>query len=366
MPNTCKKFATFLGVILKALTLLLLCTGVWLVGQRCHAPVEESISDADRYRLWEEARARFQPLMPYDTAEWTREERYYFLWGQRMFYDSSLGRGLACASCHPVEQYGTDRLATSKGGGHSIARRNAPSVFHTAYQSGLFWDMRSQRLDEQFKEPLFSPNEMRRKDSTDILDYVHRAPEYALFRRVLVGEGALQMKHIGRALATYQKYLVTPSRWDSFLLGDVEALDMSELRGLEAFLELGCVRCHDGILLGGQRAARFSPDGRYWHYTGSLSYDAGMYQWTGRLEDKLVFKVPQLRNVAETYPYFHDGSVATLHEAIRMMAQAQGHMSIDAQTVCDIEAFLNALTGSIPLYAIRPSQQAMQRQERVP
>jgi len=207
---------------------------------------------------------------------------------------------------------------------------------------------------------------MRRRDSTEVLEYIHRSPHYARFRKVLVNEEALQMKHIGRALATYQKYLVTPSRWDSFLIGQVEALSVSELRGLEAFMRLGCVRCHDGMLLGGQRATRFSPDGRYWRYTGSTSYDAGMYQWTGRHEDKLVFKVPQLRNVAETYPYFHDGSVSTLRAAIHMMAQAHGHESIDAQTVVDIEAFLRALTGTLPDYAMKPSRHEVREKEQAP
>ncbi|WP_342606915.1 cytochrome-c peroxidase [Thermocrinis albus] len=148
--------------------------------------------------------------------------------------------------------------------------------------------------------------------------------------------------------------MVTPSRFDKFLKGDTKALTAEEKRGLRTFIQVGCVACHNGALVGGNMYQKFGIVEPYWKYTGSKEIDEGRYAVTKKEEDKYVFKVPPLRNVAMTPPYFHDGSVDSLEKAVWIMGKVQLGIDLSEQQVRDIVAFLKSLTGPIPEHARKP------------
>ncbi|HUP97507.1 MAG TPA: cytochrome c peroxidase, partial [Usitatibacter sp.] len=152
----------------------------------------------------------------------------------------------------------------------------------------------------------------------------------------------------GRALQAYQATLTTPAPFDRFLAGDEKALTEGQQRGLAAFISTGCSACHDGALLGGTKFMKFGLVKDYWTETGAQKPDAGRFAMTKKDEDKYVFRVPMLRNVARTAPYFHDGSVETLPRAVKIMAAVQLGRDLDDATVASIVDFLESLTGDVP------------------
>jgi cytochrome c peroxidase len=159
---------------------------------------------------------------------------------------------------------------------------------------------------------------------------------------------ALSTANYGRAIAAYEATLVTPAPFDRYLGGDVAALDTLQKTGLRLFIDRGCAACHQGALLGGTTLQRFGVVQDYWRATGSAKVDEGRYAVTGKEEDRHVFRVPMLRNVARTAPYFHDGSVATLEAAVRVMASVQLGQTLRDDEVAAIVAFLDALSGDVP------------------
>jgi cytochrome c peroxidase len=166
----------------------------------------------------------------------------------------------------------------------------------------------------------------------------------------------LSAANYGRALAAYQATLTTPSPFDRFLAGDDRALNDRQKAGLRAFVANGCAGCHSGPLLGGTTYQRFGLVKEYWTETGSEKIDAGRYAITKKEEDRYVFRVPMLRNVAKTAPYFHDGSVERLDRAVRIMAAVQLGRVLDDATTASIVAFLESLTGPVPAHYAPPGQ----------
>jgi cytochrome c peroxidase len=166
---------------------------------------------------------------------------------------------------------------------------------------------------------------------------------------------ALSAAHYAQALAAYQRTLRTPAPFDAFLKGDNRALTPRQRAGLEKFVGNGCIACHRGALLGGDSFQKFGIHKDYWLATGSKTIDTGRYASTKKEEDRYVYRVPMLRNVARTAPYFHDGSVETLPQAVRVMAEVQLGRTLPAQDVDDIVAFLESLTGAIPAHYAPPS-----------
>lgn len=261
--------------------------------------------------------------------------------GQRLFFDPLLSAdgSVSCASCHAPENGGADARRVSIGVADQSGRRNAPSVFNAGYKEHLFWDGRAATLEEQALIPLRAEAEMGAKDE-DVLTYLAGDVSYvAAVERAFPGE-RLGIEHVARAIAAYERQLSAPSRVDAYLGGDEGALNAQETRGAELFRG-NCAFCHDGPGVGGQR---FEKLGDSVPWPADRSEDLGRFEVTGDEGDKLVFAVPQLRNVARTAPYFHDGSVETLEEAVRLMAKHQLDASFADDEVADIVAFLSALS----------------------
>ena len=274
--------------------------------------------------------------------------------GRRLYHDErfSLASDISCNSCHRLDAYGVDNRSRSPGHEGQLGGRNSPTVYNAAGHLSQFWDGRAADVEEQAVGPVTNPVEMAMPDAALVLARIQAIPGYVeAFRRAFPEEEEpVSFRNFGRAIGAFERGLVTPGRWDDFLKGDDAALTAAEKEGLVAFVSSGCTACHAGAYLGGnmyQQVGLVKP----W----PNQEDLGRFEVTGEEADRLYFKVPGLRNVAETGPYFHDGSVASLPEAVRMMARHQLGRELDDETIASIVTFLKALTGEIPTdYVKRP------------
>lgn len=285
------------------------------------------------------------PLQPLPAAPDLDPDRVEL--GRRLFHDPLLSAdgSVACASCHPLERGGADGLVVSRGIGDRPGSINTPSVLAAALQFRQFWDGRATTLEDQIDGPLQHPDEM---GSTwpQILEKLGATREYAAAFEASYADG-ISPASVKNAIATFERSLAyRSSRFDRFLRGDATALKPAERRGYELFLELGCVGCHQGAAVGGNMFQRIGVLGDYFEARGGklTRADYGRFNVTGAEEDRHVFKVPSLRNVALTAPYFHDASAATLPDAIRTMARFQLGREIPQDEVNAIAAFLGTLT----------------------
>lgn len=267
--------------------------------------------------------------------------------GRMLYYDHrfSVAQGLSCNSCHLLDQYGVDNQPTSEGHKKQRGDRNAPSVYNAAGHIAQFWDGRSPDVEDQAKGPVTNPVEMAMPSPDLVLEVLRSMPGYvAAFEKAFPGEAdPVTFDNFGKAIGAFERKLVTPSRWDAFLKGDQGALTPEEKQGFNTFAQSGCITCHSGAYLGGHMYQKVGlvkpwPDLK----------DEGRAKATGNEADKYFFKVPSLRNVAKTGPYFHDGSVADLGTAVKMMAEYQLGRQLTDEQVKSIVTFLGALTGELP------------------
>lgn len=242
---------------------------------------------------------------------------------------------------------GADGRPRSVGIGGAIGAINAPTVLNSGLQFAQFWDGRARTLEEQIDGPLHDPAEMA-SSWPEALEKLGRDSALVQRFRELYPEG-LQSETVKRALATFERSLLTPeSPFDRWLCGDDAALGASQLRGYALFTQYGCVSCHQGVAIGGNMFQRFGVVGDYFETRPPSRADLGRYNVTGELVDRHVFKVPSLRNVALTAPYFHDASAPTLEVAVTVMARHQLGRTLPSDDVADLVAFLRSLSGEPP------------------
>lgn len=288
----------------------------------------------------------FQAVRPIEPIGGLVPERVAL--GRLLFRDTRLSadRTIACSSCHDLARGGVDGRQFSVGIGGALGAINAPSVFDSGYGFAQFWDGRAPTLEEQAAGPIHNPIEMG-SNWSQVLERLRADPALvAAFERSY--PDGLDAASVADAIASFERSLVTlDSRFDRYLRGDAAALDAREIEGYRHFRELGCTSCHQGILLGGNMYQKFGVLGDYFAGRAATQADLGRYNVTGREEDRHVFKVPGLRNVALTAPYFHDGSAGTLAQAVAVMARYQLGRTLSAAETEAIVAFLETLTGRL-------------------
>ncbi|WP_437965895.1 cytochrome c peroxidase [Sorangium sp. So ce260] len=273
--------------------------------------------------------------------------------GRMLFYDSRLSKNhdLSCNSCHPLDRYGADGTKVSIGHAHQSGRRNTPSVYNSAGFFSLMWDGRFDSVEDQANGPMMNPSEMAmtpvRLEAT-----LRSIPEYVkAFGRAFPNDPwPVTVNNTAKAIGAFERKLFTRGRWDHFLEGEPDALTSAEKEGFNTFVEVGCVTCHFGPHVG---ATMFQKLGlvRSWPDT----MDRGVFEITKKQADFMVFRVPTLRNVAATGPYFHDGSVSSLQEAVRLMAKHQLGKDLGPTQVEQIVVWLKSLTGELPTeYIAKP------------
>lgn len=271
--------------------------------------------------------------------------------GKMLFYDKRLSKAgnISCNSCHNLATYGVDNEATSKGDAGQKGNRNSPTVFNAALQNMQFWDGRAKDVEEQAGMPILNPVEMAIPHKGFLVDRLNKIPLYTgMFKSAFPNEPKpLTYENLQKAIGAFERTLLTPSRFDKYMEGDVNAITSEEKKGLNIFLNSGCVSCHNGVNIGGGTMQRFGLVTDYRTLTRSTINDEGRKNVTNKAEDKDKFKVPGLRNVAGTYPYFHDGSITNLDTAVKIMAKAQLNKDLTNEEVKQIVAFLNSLTGEI-------------------
>ncbi|MFT5706454.1 MAG: cytochrome c peroxidase [Oceanospirillaceae bacterium] len=233
-------------------------------------------------------------------------------------------------------------LAQVVGVHNQLSTRNSPTVFNSVFNFSQLWDGKFNTLEQQISGAILNPLEMG-SDWQSVLDKLKQAPEYVKAFALLYDD-AINPTSVKDAIATFERSLITPnSRFDQHLRGDSNALTAQEKEGYQLFSSLGCISCHQGINIGGNLLQKI---GVFKNYKSIADLDLGRFEITGDENDKHVFKVPSLRNVAKTAPYFHDGTVKTLEDAIRLMADYQLGREISAAETAKISAFLKTLSGT--------------------
>ena len=264
--------------------------------------------------------------------------------GNRLFHDQRLSgdNTISCASCHSLDQGGVDRLPVSKGVGGAEGPINSPTVLNSGLNFRQFWDGRAATLEDQIEGPIHADVEMN-SNWPEVISKLSQDENYPTHFAQLYEDG-ITSSNIKDAIATFERSLITPSRFDDYLRGDDNAISTEEKQGYELFKAYGCVACHQGTNVGGNMYQYFGVMGNYFEDRGNVTeVDYGRYNVTGKDHDKFMFKVPSLRNVALTPPYFHDGSAATLEDAVDTMIQYQLGRIVPAEDRDLIIKFLQSL-----------------------
>ncbi|SDS74195.1 c-type cytochrome [Pseudomonas fuscovaginae UPB0736] len=286
-----------------------------------------------------------EPLKPLpDIAE--QDPRQVEL-GRQLFNEKrlSINNSVSCATCHQLDKGGVDDKPLSIGFHGETVAVNTPTVFNAALNFKQFWNGRADTLEDQAGEVLKSPIEMG-NDWPNIIDTLVKDPAYKAAFSAAYRDG-VTAANVRSALATYERTLLTPdSRFDQYLKGNTDILSLDEKYGYQRFKDYGCIACHQGVNIGGNMFQKFGVMGDYFKARGNpTDADQGRFLVTGDEDDRHVFKVPSLRNVALTAPYFHDGSAKTLEDAVDVMFTYQLGRIASAEDKRLIVLFLKTLTG---------------------
>jgi cytochrome c peroxidase len=266
--------------------------------------------------------------------------------GKKLFFDPRLSRSgfISCNSCHNLSMGGTDNIKTSIGHNWQQGPINAPTVLNSGMNLAQFWDGRAKDLKDQAGKPIPNPGEMALPHELAV-DVLRSIPQYRTFFKQVFGLNQINISMVTDAIAAFEETLVTPdSRFDKWLKGNKKALSQTEVDGYKLFKDSGCAACHYGTAVGG---TSFQKMGMVKPYK-TASKEVGRIGVTGKDTDRFVFKVPTLRNIELTYPYFHDGAVDTLEEAVDTMGRVQLGREFSKEDNSKIVAFLKTLTGKQP------------------
>ncbi len=321
-----------------------------LVGAGCKGTGREASVRVDTAQL-----AAFAPLPDVMEAASNPITDAKIELGRRLYYETRLSAGndLSCNSCHALSRYGADTGAVSIGHQGKKGSRNSPTVYNAAGHLAQFWDGRALDVEAQALGPILNPVEMAMPAARTVIARLRSDANYRrMFAAAFPSErDPVTYPNLGRAIGAFERKLVTPSRWDRFLRHEGTALTNAEKAGFNTFAAAGCTTCHQGAYVGGgmyMKAGLVRP----WPDTT----DAGRMAVTHQPSDRMLFKVPSLRNVEYTAPYFHDGAVRSLDTAVVWMARYQLGKELTAQQVAQIVTWLRALSGPLPTqYVARPA-----------
>lgn len=268
--------------------------------------------------------------------------------GEKLYFETALSSNgsQSCNSCHQVDGNGAgvDNEPTSPGALGERGGRNSPSSFNAGFHIAQFWDGRAADLKAQAKGPILNPIEMAMPDEAAAEQRLREAGYQDDFAKAFPNQAEpLSYDNMAEAIAAFERTLITRDRFDEFLKGDDKALSAAEKQGLKTFIGSGCIACHSGATLGGTMYQKMGLVNAY-----ANTSDIGRQEVTGKASDRFVFKVPSLRDISRTAPYFHDGSAATLEEAVKQMAWLQLGRSLSDADTASIVTFLEALENTRP------------------
>lgn len=273
--------------------------------------------------------------------------------GQMLYHDprlSSTGT-VSCSSCHNTMLGGEDNRPVAMGVNGQTGGRSAPTVWNSAFNKVQFWDGRAASLEEQAGGPVTNPIEMGMKNWDEVIARLKTIDGYKQYFEAAFGKDLISKDTVTKAIAAYERTLITPnSAYDQYVAGDKSALNAQQVRGMKKVEELGCTGCHSGPAFNGPGVFQKFPaiPNGYFEAQYHFSKDKGLAEVTKNSADEHMWKVPTLRNIALTAPYFHNGSVKTLDKAVTLMAKLQLGKDLSKEEVADIVAFLDSLTGEFP------------------
>lgn len=326
-------------ILRRTATLILAIPVVTLLSQlaRAEEPTDE---------LLQTAQSTFGIIESPDPASFDRPAIQL---GRRLFWDERLSANgkVACASCHSAATWGADSEQFSLDAKNKRTKRNSQTVFNSTLQPALRWTGDRKSAAHQAEKSL--TGSMGFGQAEDVVARLNTLGYGPLFQVAFADEAnPVSPANYAKAIDAYEATLLTPAPFDEFLKGSADALSESQQAGLRLFLEIGCADCHSGKLLGGENLEKFGVHHEYWTATSSNARDAGLFESTNKEDDRYRFRTSMLRNVEKTAPYFHDGSVPKLADAIRVMAKVQLDKELDTAQIASIESFLSSLTGAIP------------------
>lgn len=261
--------------------------------------------------------------------------------GEKLYHEKklSINNTISCNSCHNLDTFGVDNEPTSPGHDGTRGGRNSPTSLNAALHISQFWDGRAKDVEEQALGPILNPVEHGLKNSKEAMKKIN-TPEYVkMFKEAFPkAKKSFTWKNLGNAIGAFERTLITHSDFDDYLKGDIHALSQEQREGLKSFIKVGCTSCHNGAVLGGNSYQKLGLVKKY------PTKDLGRYEVTKKRRDKYKFKVPGLRNIEKTAPYFHDGSIKTLEQAIDIMASHQLGKDLSRDEIKSIKAFLTSLT----------------------
>jgi cytochrome c peroxidase len=267
--------------------------------------------------------------------------------GRILYFENRISKSqkFSCNSCHMLDKFGVDNESTSEGHKGQRGDRNSPTVYNAAGHVAQFWDGRASDVEAQAKGPVLNPVEMAMPDEKAVVAVLKSMPEYiTLFQKAFPGEkDPVTYDNMAKAIGAFERKLVTPSRWDKFLAGDQKALTDPEKAGFLKFSDAGCATCHMGALVGGNNYQKLGAVRDYPNLK-----DHGRAKVTKNNLEDFYFKVPSLRNIEKTGPYFHDGKVKSLEETVQLMAEYQLGKKLTAADLNSIITWLKSLTGEVP------------------
>lgn len=299
-----------------------------------------ALTNAQERPLLEQAKESFSPL-PKSVINQHKQAALIHL-GEKLYFEKKLSMNdkISCNSCHKLDQFGVDNEPTSPGHDGTRGERNSPTVYNAALNFVQFWDGRAADLAEQAIGPILNPIEHGLPNEEAAIAKISTEEYQELFKKGFVGQASpLTYKNIGVAIEAFEKTLLTPSRFDDYLEGTEYVLTNTEKRGLKKFIQVGCVSCHNGPGIGGNSYQLIGAVNEY------ETKDLGRFNVTKKPEDQKFFKVPSLRNVVHTGPYFHDGKISTIEEAVRLMGHHQLGVELSENDISEIVSFLGTLTG---------------------
>jgi cytochrome c peroxidase len=261
--------------------------------------------------------------------------------GRKLYFETALSKSgtISCNSCHNLETFGVDNQPTSPGHDGTLGGRNSPTTLNAYKHFKQFWDGRAADVEEQALGPLLNPIEHGLADEKSAMRAISSDEYIAQFKKAFPKDSnPHSFKNLGRAIGAFERTLNSQSPFDDYLDGNVNALTRTQRAGLSTFIKVGCTTCHSGELLGGDSFQKLGLVNSY------ETEDKGLYEVTKKKRDMYKFKVPSLRNIEKTYPYFHDGSVDTLDKAISLMAYHQLGKEMSEKQIKLVKAFLASLT----------------------
>jgi cytochrome c peroxidase len=261
--------------------------------------------------------------------------------GEKLYFETKLSANgkISCNSCHQLDKFGVDNEATSPGHDGRRGDRNSPTVYNAALNFSQFWDGRAKDLAAQAGGPILNPIEHGIKNKSQAMHKIKSKEYVHLFKKAFPSsKNSWGYTKLTQAIAAFEKTLLTPSRFDDFLGGNIKSLNRQERDGLKKFMEVGCTSCHNGKGIGGNSYQTIGAVNVY------ETKDLGRFNVTKDPEDKFSFKVPTLRNIVHTAPYFHDGSVKTIENAIKLMGFHQLDVRLSSSDIAQLKAFLGSLT----------------------